>query len=292
MPMWHTQRMSDEQPTDPRPNSSVNALGLTLADRIYEMRQRLMSLLLERDWTTDHLDGAMDRFFWLPSDLNAFRRSKYSPATLTLNGLDRLAQVLEVPMHTFLRDLDKDDRPLPVTLLGPLQKWDISTHIGRSIRGRRERLGRTAGWVCRNMPGWTSSDLKRLERGEFEPSVIDLMMIGDRIGYTFADFIGDLTEGAEDDSIVSEHPPIALGEEAQDDLLIRLWYRPGLGDDPNAWTLMIMRSTGSGLFMPAQDELTEAEWRSVLKLADRVVERARQRLSHLDIPEVRFRKDD
>lgn len=266
----------------------MNAIGLTIADRVYEMRQRLMASLLQRDWTTDHLDGAMDRFFWFESDIEAFRRSNHSPVTLTLNGLDRLARCLELPLHSFLRELDGDDRPLPITLLRPTEHFDIASHLGRRLHAARSTQNKTAGWVVRPIPGMTAQDLKGIERGEFEPSVMDLMMLGDRLGLTFADLIGDLSEGVEIGTEELPPPPIALGEADSGPLVVRLWYDPDRAGDPTAWAIQVMRRTGRALSMPAQDEFSDEDWAAIRQLADRVLTTARARLPHLNLPNARF----
>ena len=66
-----------------------------------------------------------------------------------------------------------------------------------------------------------------------------------------------------------------------------MWYRSELGDDPQAWVLVILKYDGDEFDTPAQDELDQTEWELAIHLANRLIDRVRKDPnSNLELPAV------
>lgn len=122
--------------------SSINsARDARLRDRVWELSQRLRAIMDKQGVSPDALTGRLDQYFWLRSDLEAFLNADLSPAVLTLTGVDRVCEVLGVPLGAVLGRIDGDERPLPERIGGPKEAWHIGQHVGQILHRRRKFLG-------------------------------------------------------------------------------------------------------------------------------------------------------
>lgn len=262
-----------------------------LRDRVWELSQRLRAIMDEQGVSPDELKGRLDQYFWLRSDLEAFLNADFSPAVLTLSGVDRVCEVLGVPMGEVLGGIDGDERPLPERIDGPKEAWHIGQHVGQVLHRRRKLLGLDLKAIAKSI-GMPTTMLENIEDGWIEPSILDLFMLNDRLGMTLADLIGDLAEDAQSSNPAPDEGwAYPLGENRDGDLAVRLWWRRELASDPQAWMMVILRYEGDIFDVVAQDELTDEDWSTITRLATELVARARGATPELkDLPRVGFKR--
>lgn len=284
--VWQEDRMDNKD--------DAMSTRLPIDEAVHELKRRLEELMQDRGMTPDRLMGSLDRFFWFGCDIEAFANSNYSPATLTLTGLDRLCSVLGVPLGYFLKGLDGDARPLPDRLPDAMDAWHIGQHVGSVIRRRRTLLGKSPRDAAEVLQGAGPAYVENVEDGWVEQSVLDLIWLNEWLELTMADLVGDLAdpelflEGASAPTVNTQRR-VPLGETREGDLVVRMWFRPHLAPSHTAWMLLVLRRLDGWLDVVGQDELTDEEWRVVCSLADRIVAQARASMPELaDVPEFRF----
>lgn len=267
------------------------------------MKVRLLHALETNGLTQEHLLGKLDQHFWIGGDLKAFVNSDFSPATLTLHGLNRICEAIGISVASMLASLDGDTRPLPLRIPGPTEQWHLGQHIGERLSAARRRKGLSEKQIAEDLGHDDRVYIENVEDGWIEPTILDLFMWNDLLGLTMADLIGDLAEiwdpRAKDekgDMNRTEAMPVGvqgfpLGEERKGDLAVRVWYRSELGADPQSWVLVILKYDGDEFDTPAQDELDKAEWELVITLANRLIDRVRKDPNtDLELPALELRR--
>lgn len=261
---------------------------IPIPQRVQEMKDRLHHALETNELTQEHLLGKLDQHFWIGGDLEAFINSDFSPATLTLHGLNRVCEAIAISVASMLASLDGDTRPLPFRIPGPTEQWHLGQHIGERLSAARRTKGLTQKQLAEDLGHDDRVYIENVEDGWIEPTILDLFIWNDLLGLTMADLIGDLAEiweqRAKDEKGSMKRTTavpvgvqgLPLGEERQGDLAVRVWYRSELGDDPRAWVLVIVKYDGDDFDTPAQDELDPDEWELVIMLANRLIDRVRK----------------